>query len=162
MSARGATLVEMKGLDKNITLKIAIPPDAAGYVGFECPSCERYFKVVAASVRNVANHMYCAYCGHHAAPDQFLTAAEIEQAKRTGVNKIAEQLHGQFQDMLVDAFRGSKNVKVTREHHARPHAPPRSNERDVEHEQTCATCALRFGFDGSADFCPQCKSPVLS
>jgi ssDNA-binding Zn-finger/Zn-ribbon topoisomerase 1 len=146
--------------ENNITtMQIALPPDAAGFVGFECPSCRRYFKVLDATFTASA-HVHCTYCGHDDEPEKFLTAAEVDYLKGVGAGKAIEQLHGQFEDMLVNTFRNSKNVKVTREQHSPPTAPTRPTERTLPQQNTCPKCALVYAFESNARVCPQCRAPV--
>ena len=150
----------MMSNDNIITMQIALPPDAAGFIGFECPSCHRYFKVVAATFTGSAE-VNCTYCGHEDESEKFLTEAEVDYLKRVGAGNAIEQLHGQFQDMLVDTFRNSSNVKVTRKQHSSPTAPTRPNERELPQQNTCSKCALVYAFDSEAKICPQCSTPVV-
>ena len=49
--------------EKNIiTMQIVLLPDTAGFIGFECPRCGRYFKAVAVTFTASA-HVHCAYRG---------------------------------------------------------------------------------------------------
>jgi ssDNA-binding Zn-finger/Zn-ribbon topoisomerase 1 len=159
MSGRGATLVVMSN-DNIITMQIALPPDESGFIGFECPSCHRYFKVVAAT-HTSSGDIHCTYCGHRDESGKFLTEAEVDYLKGVGAGKAIEQLHGQFQDMLLNAFRGSKNVKVTREQHSPPAMPNRPNERDMAQQNTCPKCALVYAFERDARVCPQCNTAAV-
>lgn len=143
-------------------LSVPLPSDGAGYVGFECPACDRYFKLLASGLLEDTKQVYCVYCGHHDQAQAFLTADEIEQVKKIGVAHVTEQVHKDLEEMLLDAFRGSKNVKVTRGSRQRPAPPDRPLERDLPNEHLCARCALRFGHEGNARFCPQCYAPLNS
>lgn len=103
--------------EKNfIKMQIALPPDAAGFVGFECPSCRGYFKVLDAT---------------------FTASAHV-----------------------VNTFRNSKNVRVTREQHSSPAAPIRPTGRTLPQQNTCPKCALVYAFESNARVCPQYRAPV--
>src|SRR5262245_53642348 len=114
--------------NNTIEMKIALPPDADGFIGFECPTCCGYFKVVGATVSD-AGHVTCTYCGHRDESEPFLTKAEVGYIQRVGAGKAVAQLHGQFQDMLTKAFGNSKNVKVTKGPAPTPRSTPRPLER---------------------------------
>ena len=99
--------------------------------------------------------------GVHRLAGKFLTAAEVDYLKHVGAGKTIEHLHGQFQDMLVNTFRNSKNVKVTREQYSPPAVPTRPNERELAQQNTCAKCSLVYAFDNDPKFCPQCNAAVV-
>lgn len=156
------TQVRVVSMSPREAMSIALPADGAGYIGFKCPECSRYFKVIAIGVRADTQGVYCAYCGHHDAAERFLTDDEIEQIKRIAADRVVEQVHGRFQGMVTSAFRGSKNVKVTRSSYERPPSPDRPLERDLPCKHLCDRCSLEFAYEGSAIFCPQCYAPLNS
>jgi hypothetical protein len=68
---------------------IPIPRDENGYLGRECPECERYFKITPGTgLTGDDLPCQCPYCGHSAPQDQFFTKAQIEYAKSVAINKV--------------------------------------------------------------------------
>ncbi|MBX3159218.1 MAG: hypothetical protein KF773_24835 [Deltaproteobacteria bacterium] len=140
-------------------MQVALPPDAAGFIGFECPQCRRYFKIVDAT-HNGSHTLRCAYCGHSDDSETSLTAAEVDYLKQVHFGEATAQLQGQFEDDMVNTFRNSENVTVTREHHLPPSPPPRPMERDLPNQNTCGSCGLVYAVESDAKICPQCAAPA--
>lgn len=137
---------------------ISIPPDEKGYVGRECPECEKYFKITfGTGIIGGAPICYCPYCGHRSTQDQFITPAQIEYAKSVVINQVT----GAFiKDLKSLEFkhrpRGAFGIGISMKVEGRPEPVRHYSELELEEEVVCDTCTLRYTIYGSFAFCPDC------
>lgn len=137
---------------------ISIPPDEKGYLGRECPDCERYFKItLGTGLTGDDLPCHCPYCGHSAAQDQFFTQAQIEYAQSVVINKVT----GAFiKDLKTLEFnhrpRGAFGIGVSMKVEGRPQPICHYSELELEEEIVCDNCTLRYTVYGTFAFCPDC------
>lgn len=145
----------------------AIPPDDDGYVGRECPECQRYFKIVNGTGLTGENlPCHCAYCGHFDDHNEFHTSEQVRyatslmarKAERAIERELAPSLRD-FDRILRDLNRAlggrrpprhTASTRVTR-------TPARHYcEKELEEHVTCSNCTLKYAVYGTFAFCPDC------
>lgn len=137
---------------------ISIPPDDKGYLGRECPVCERYFKItLGTGLTGDDLPCHCPYCGHSAAQDQFFTKAQIEYAQSVVINKVT----GAFiKDLKTLEFnhrpRGAFGIGISMKVEGRPQPIRHYSELELEEEVVCDKCSLCYTVYGTFAFCPDC------
>lgn len=147
-------------LPDKLEFRISIPEDE-GFYGRECngPGCQRYFKVHRESL---VSEMHCPYCGEQFANDELWTPDQLEYAKRKALQEAMPMLEQHVQDLLRDAFRGSKGFTFKPGPRPRPRpAPPPPMEKKVDSELLCPECETRFQVDGIFGYCPGCRAENL-
>jgi hypothetical protein len=138
---------------------IPIPADDKGYIGRECPECERYFKITLGTGLTGADlPCHCPYCGHSAPQDQFFTKAQIEYAQSVVINKVT----GAFiKDLKTLEFNhrpsGPFGIGISMKVEGRPLPIRPYSELNLEEEVVCDHCTLRYTVYGTFAFCPDCK-----
>lgn len=73
-------------------VSVKIEPDADGYTGRECPTCEKYFKIKFGTGLPGSPPCHCPYCNHTGPQTEFWTKQQIEYAQSVAMH----QLSGQF------------------------------------------------------------------
>lgn len=137
---------------------IPIRRDDDGYLGRECPKCERYFKITPGTgITEGKPPCHCPYCGHCAGQDQFFTKAQIEYAKSVVMNKVTEAV---IKDMKSLEFnhrpKGPFGIGISMKVEGRPRPIRYYRELQLEEEIVCDNCTLRYMVYGSFAFCPDC------
>jgi hypothetical protein len=138
---------------------IPIPADDKGYLGRECPECERYFKItLGTGLVGKDLPCHCPYCGHIAGQDQFFTKAQIEYAQSVVINQVT----GAFiKDLKTLEFnhrpRGPFGVGISMKVEGRPQPIRHYSELELEEEIVCDHCTLRYTVYGTFAFCPDCR-----
>lgn len=143
------------------SISIAIPQDADGLTGRECPDsdCEGYFKVeFGTGLKGENLPCHCPYCGHTASHDQFWTKEQIEYAKSVALGKITDAFHKDLKELEFDykprgAFGIGISLKVKP---GRPISIHYYREKRLETEVVCGNCTLRYSVYGLFAFCPDC------
>ena len=137
---------------------IPIPPDEKGYIGRECPECERYFKItLGTGLTGDDLPCHCPYCGHSAPQDQFFTQSQIEYAKSVVITKVT----GAFiKDLKTLEFnhrpRGAFGIGISMMVEGRPQPVRHYSELELEEEVVCDNCSLHYTVYGTFAFCPDC------
>jgi hypothetical protein len=137
---------------------IPIPRDENGFLGRECPECERYFKITPGTGLTGENlPCHCPYCGHSASQDQFFTKAQIEYAKSVVINKVTGAV---IKDMKSLEFnhrpKGPFGIGLSMKVEGRPRPIRHYSELELEEEVVCDHCTLRYTVYGTFAFCPDC------
>ncbi len=134
---------------------VTIKPDADGYTGLECPTCERYFKIKFGTGLPGAPECHCPYCNHIAPRTKFWTKQQIEYAKSVAVNKISDQLLSQMKQMERRPDpRAFLSIGITVKGSPTPIAY--YSEKQLEERVTCSSCTLEYTIYGAFGFCPDC------
>ena len=137
---------------------IPIPADDKGYLGRECPECERYFKItLGTGLTGEDLPCRCPYCGHAAPQDQFFTKAQIEYAQSVVISKVT----GAFiKDLKTLEFNhrptGPFGIGISMKVEGRPQPIRHYSELELEEEVICDHCTLRYTVFGTFAFCPDC------
>lgn len=137
------------------TFSIQIKPDTEGFMGRECPECEKYFKIKPGTGIPDSSDCYCPYCKHFGPQDEFWTKAQIEYAQSVALNKFT----GDFLKELKKLERKpNKNqfisigISVT----GNPTPITYYSEKELEEKLVCAGCALEYAIYGTFGYCPDC------
>ena len=139
------------------TITISIPTDEQGYLGRECPECHRYFKVMLGTGLTDPTPCFCAYCGHQAAADEFLTQDQLEFAKSAALRYAHGELFKMLKRYEGPIGRQDRFIKMSLK--VTPGSSPaafRYRERDLESQLTCAGCTLQYTIFGVFAYCPDC------
>lgn len=137
---------------------IDIPRDEKGYLGRECPECEKYFKITPGTGLKGTNlPCHCPYCGHSAPQDQFFTKAQIEYAKSVVFNQVTGAV---LKDLKALEFnhrpKGMFGIGISMKVEGRPQPIRHYSEHDLEEEVLCDNCTLKYTVYGSFGYCPDC------
>ena len=139
------------------TYSVSIDPDSEGYLGRECPACEKYFKVVPGTGIDGEGEIpcVCPYCGTSAPSDHFWTKAQLEYAESVAFSQVV----GELDKMLKRLERKpdpkafiSIGIKVE----GKPVPIVYYRELDLEQRLTCDNCTLQYAIYGVFGFCPDC------
>ncbi len=162
--------IKRTGLN-NFTMDIKIPPDEDGYVGKECPhnDCSpAYFKVkLGTGITEKQEKIFCPYCRHAAAPDEFHTDAQKDYAK----NILMQEVEQGAARMIRDAFGldssgkrklggGFLSIEMSLE---RPKARSigRPIEEELRRDVLCPHCGLEHAVFGLATWCSDCGKDIF-
>jgi hypothetical protein len=141
----------------DLTATVRITPDEDGFLGRECPTCERYFKITPGIGLEGTSHCICPYCGENRDGSEFLTREQIEYARSVALREFSATLLGQlkrreFTSRPTGGFGIGISLKVEGE--VIPIEP--YQERVLETEVVCDRCGLRYAVYGVFAFCPDC------
>lgn len=137
-------------------------PDAAGYVGRECPvpECMRYFKIVSGTgLEGKDLPCHCPYCGHVGSHQTFHTPEQIEWVTSLMRRKFEEAMFKDIQEVFRPLQRNrtrgliSLSVEVKR---GGPTGIRHYTEKQLEEHVTCSACTLKYAVYGTFAFCPDC------
>ena len=134
------------------TISVTIIPDEDGYVGRECPTCERYFKVRPGTGITEQDEAYCPYCGKPAPPSDFLTKEQANYATSIALGEIEEQLLAPLKNFQPTKGLVSIDIKVEGDETPIEHY----QERTLETSITCEQCTLEYKIYGVFATCPDC------
>jgi hypothetical protein len=143
------------------TFNIPIPEDESGYIGRECPKCNKYFKIAPDTLLDSDDRTcHCPHCGHLGSLDEFCTEEQLEYAKSIVFRKVTDAVHKDLEDMARDLNRKTRNslVPIKMEVHGRPDPIRYYQEKRLETEVVCGNCSLRYAIYGVFAFCPACGS----
>lgn len=137
---------------------IPIPRDENGYLGRECPECERYFKITPGTgLTGDDLPCHCPYCGHSAPQDQFFTKAQIEYAKSVAINKVTGAVIKDLKSLEFNHRpKGPFGIGFSMKVEGRPRPIRHYSDLELEEEVVCDHCTLRYTVYGTFAFCPDC------
>ena len=136
-------------------VSVKIEPDADGYTGRECPTCEKYFKIKFGTGLPGSPPCHCPYCNHTGPQTEFWTKQQIEYAQSVAMH----QLSGQFLKELKKLERRPDpramiSIGMTVKGSPTPIAYYR--EEELEERVTCSACTMEYTIYGAFGFCPDC------
>ena len=156
----------LKQLDgMRVSLPVVIETDTDGFLDRQCPSteCEFLFKVQERDWRDIVadEAVWCPFCGHQAASDEWWTHEQIETAKEAA---FAEVKHTINKAMRRDAERFKRRqprrsfISVSMRVDSKPRelVLPATAKDPMQLKIKCTSCACRYAVIGSAYFCPAC------
>lgn len=141
----------------DMTTTVRITADEEGFLGRECPKCERYFKVTPGTGLEGTSHCICPYCGENSDASDFLTRAQVEYAKSVALQEFSAALltelkRHEFTSRPTGGFGIGISLKVEG-----GEIPIEAyQERALETEVVCDQCGLRYAVYGVFAFCPDC------
>ena len=147
----------------NINKKVKLPTDEDGFIGRECPKCNRYFKVKVGTGLNTSI-CHCPYCGYTAEYSAFITKDQIEYAKSIALREVEElliepglrRLEQSFKELEKSTNGGFIQIKVNIPHSTIKFPLKYYQEKEVETYVTCDNCGLEFAIYGVFANCPDC------
>lgn len=149
-------------------MTVSMPIDEEGYVGRECPSCRRHFRVQSQDYEALPDdqRLWCVYCGHDDEASIFITTQQITRARRAATDYAEQLVRRSLGKALQGISSRSRNSLVRIEHRSTPFRPrplPGIDEERLIRERTCPGCDLRYAVFGEHRFCPTCGSlPALA
>ncbi len=136
-------------------LKVELTLDEHGFIGRECPDCEKYFKVKPGTGILDAMDCHCPYCNSIAPNNRFFTKQQIEYAHSVALNYVSKELLGMMKKMERkpdrDAF---VSIGITVK--GSPTPITYYSEQELEERITCSSCTLEYTIYGAFGFCPDC------
>ena len=138
---------------------INIPRDDKGYIGRECPDCEKYFKITPGTgLKGEDLPCHCPYCGHADPQDQFFTKAQIEYATSIAINQITGAVLNDLKSLEFNHRpKGMFGIGISMKVEGSPQPVSYYSELDLEEEVLCDNCTLKYTIYGAFAFCPDCR-----
>jgi len=134
---------------------VTIKPDEHGYIGRECPTCEKYFKIKFGTGLHGSTDCHCPYCNHIGPQNGFGTKQQIEYAKSVVLKEITGNLLTQMKSMERRPDRNAFiSIGITVKGQSTPIAY--YSEKELEEYVTCAVCTLQYAIYGAFGYCPDC------
>lgn len=135
---------------------VEISSDEAGYLGRECPMCERYFKIKPGTGIPDLDQCYCPYCCHYGSQDEFWTHQQIEYAQSVALNKLSGDL---LKEMKKMERKPKKNELVSIGITVKGRLTPITyySEAELEEKLSCSNCTLDYAIYGVFGYCPYCS-----
>lgn len=141
---------------------LKLVPTDEGFLGRECnsPSCKKYFRVYADSIKE---EMHCPYCGEVFSNSELHTTDQINYFREAAKEKAIAYARGELDKMfagLSRQFSGNKHVTIKHTPSARrPRTvAPTYTESKVDSELKCPDCGFLFQVYGVFGFCPGCNT----
>lgn len=134
---------------------VSIKPDEEGYVGRECPTCEKYFKIKPGTGILGFTDCYCPYCQHFGPQDEFWTKQQIEYAQSVALNKISGDLLKTMKKMERKPKR-NQFISIGISVKGKPTPITYYTENELEEKVTCERCTLDYTIYGAFGYCPDC------
>jgi hypothetical protein len=154
--------------DTGFTTKVAIPVDADGYFGRECPSCAALFKVRHDEYHALPDDLQltCPYCGHRENHGEFLTKAQCGRVSAAALGLAEQMVHSTLSNMLSEVFGrrtpGLSGSMVSVTWNYTPGSPPPVRDLPPFVEDTvrriieCSSCGTHYAVFSATSFCPVC------
>jgi hypothetical protein len=141
----------------NQILTVTIPSDDRGYLGRQCPSCERMFRVheTAYDALPDAARMTCPYCGHGGEIDEYITPQQWARIEQAALNAAGAQVSDFLRRSLPRPIRPASGLSVT--FTVPPYHPdplPGIREEALIRERQCPDCGARYAVFHEHRFCP--------
>jgi hypothetical protein len=136
-------------------MEVTIKPDADGYTGRECPTCEKYFKIKFGTGLPGDPACHCPYCNHIGPQNEFWTKQQIEYARSVAMREVSGQLLVQLKKLERRPDPHAMiSIGITVKGSPTPIAYYR--EEELEERVTCAACTMEYTIYGAFGFCPDC------
>lgn len=134
---------------------IDIKPDKDGYIGRECPECEKYFKIKLGTGMPDTDNCHCPYCNCVDKQDEFWTKQQIEYAESVVFNKVSTDLLGTLKKIEIKPRRNDFiSIGITVK--GSPEPIIYYSEKELEEKIICANCDLDYTIFGIFGYCPDC------
>lgn len=136
-------------------ISVKIEPDADGYTGRECPTCEKYFKIKFGTGLPGDPDCHCPYCNHTGPQKEFWTKQQIDYAQSIAMH----QLSGQFLAQLKKLERRPDPramISIGFKVKGSPTPIAYYREDELEERVTCSACTMEYTIYGAFGFCPDC------
>lgn len=136
-------------------VSVSIETDADGYLGRECPECEKYFKIKPGTGVPGLTESRCPYCNHLGSQDTFWTKEQVAYAKSVAMREFSSLFLGELKKLEC---RPKKNAFMSIGITVKGEPTPITfySERELEERVTCAACTLQYAIYGAFGCCPDC------
>ncbi|SOD97705.1 hypothetical protein [Caenispirillum bisanense] len=156
---------------EKLEVTIPVEEDEDGYYDKECPNeqCLSQFKVHAADWHALTEEstIYCPFCRHEAGPRSWWTTEQIERGKEQALAQAKHLLSGHINKVLGDITkdfnrrqRSNSFIQMRMDYRGStspaPVMVPLAAAEVMRSKLTCGNCGFRYGFTGTAYFCPGC------
>lgn len=132
-----------------------IKKDEEGYLGRECPECEKYFKIKPGTGIPDFSDCYCPYCQHLGPQDHFWTKRQIEYAQSVILNKVSGDLLKTMKKMERKPKR-NQFISIGITVKGKPTPITYYSEKELEEKVECKNCTLQYAIYGAFGYCPDC------
>jgi len=137
------------------TYSVDIKKDDEGYLGRECPECEKYFKIKPGTGIPDFSDCYCPYCQHLGPQDHFWTKQQIEYARSVVLNKVSGDLLKMIKKMETKPKKNQLiSIGITVK--GKPTPITYYSEKELEEKVECKNCTLQYAIYGAFGYCPDC------
>jgi hypothetical protein len=143
--------------------RVSMPSTDDGFVGRQCPDCDRRFTVDGATWDALPDdaRVTCCYCGWAGDPGAFVTSDQTRRAEAAALALGAEYADQMVRDMfrgVASRFPAGGPVQVTvNEPRRGPIASlPEYVEEQARRIVECSRCSTRYGVVGAIAYCPLC------
>lgn len=138
-----------------MNMTVQLQTDDEGYLGRECPTCEKYFKVRLGTGLSGEPNCYCPYCSHVGEHNTFFTKQQIEYATSAAMNQLSGMVLGSLRKLERKPDRNaflSIGISVK----GQPTPITYYSELELEERVTCSVCTLEYTIYGAFGYCPDC------
>lgn len=141
-------------------ISVELPQDCEGYLEYECPFCERRFRLQVNAFQNdEIESLYCPYCGLSSEPEQFGTKELQQLIEETAARYVQEELDKSL-TKLAKSSRGLIKYKPDKK------IEPQNIILDeaINDKIHCGKCDTQFKVDdGTAIMhtCPLCGDKII-
>jgi hypothetical protein len=135
---------------------VDIKRDDEGYLGRECPKCEKYFKIKPGTGIPNFSDCYCPYCQHFGPQNHFWTKHQIEYAQSVVLNKVSADIL-KMMKRLETKPKKNQFISIGISVKGRPTPITYYSEKELEEKVECKNCTLQYAIYGSFGFCPDCS-----
>lgn len=136
-------------------ISVTIEPDADGYTGRECPTCEKYFKIKFGTGLPGDPDCHCPYCNHTGPQKEFWTKQQIDYVQSIAMHRLSGQFLAQLKKLERRSDpRAMISIGFTVKGSPTPIAYYREDE--LEERVTCSACTMEYTIYGAFGFCPDC------
>ena len=149
----------MSLLEGKTTMSVPYILDAEGYIGRECPKCERYFKVKPGTGIPDNSDIRCPYCSHVGSTKEYFTKDQINYGKSVAMNAYSKKILGELKKIECEPKKGaflSLGISVK----GQPPQITPYQEKDLAAKITCENCTLEYAIEGNTGHCPDCGTLV--
>jgi hypothetical protein len=144
-------------MSNTITTSVSFRPDEDGYLGRECPQCERYFKVTLGTGLKGTSHCICPYCGKNAESNKFFTQDQVNYARSVALNDFSKAIVKELKrHEFTSRPRGPFGIGISLKVKGAEFQIEPYQERTLETEVVCDSCGLRYAVYGVFAYCPDC------
>lgn len=137
------------------TYSVDIKIDEEGYLGRECPECEKYFKIKPGTGIPDFSDCFCPYCRHFGPQDQFRTKQQIEYAQSVVLKKISGDLLKMMKKMETKPT-GNQFISIGITVKGKSIPVTYYSEKELEEKVACKSCTLQYAIYGAFGYCPDC------
>lgn len=139
----------------NTEMSIKINPDEDGYVGRECPDCEKYFKIKFGTGLPKTTDCYCPYCNHNGPHSKFWTKQQLDYAKSVALNRLTGDFLRNLKKIETRP-QINKLISIGITVKGSPTPVAYYSEKELEEKVTCQNCSLEYAIYGTFGYCPDC------